>query len=135
MTADDILSALMANASLTDTLATLNLKHIPSPDALLAGSHDVVDSKGVVLTTGTANDVWAWLREQAALGLEVEAADLDARAARKDMLASSPTWSSLNGASMLQDDAAIFRDEAKSKRAKAQRLRDVARHNDAPRFP
>lgn len=52
--------------------------------------------------------------------LETEAADLEALAVQKDELAAR--WPDYAGTPLLRKDAAIFREEAQAKRAKAQRL-------------
>ena len=56
--------------------------------------------------------------------LEAEALDLDRRAAMKEQLAD--LYISSRGSPALRADAAIFREEAASKRAKADRLRTQA---------
>lgn len=54
--------------------------------------------------------------------LEAEALELEALAKRKDKLADA-TWSSSGGSDAARRDARIFREEAKAKRAKAERMR------------
>lgn len=54
--------------------------------------------------------------------LEAEALDLERRADIKDV-AAVQSWVSLRGAEAFRKDAAIFRSEAASKRAKAERMR------------
>lgn len=53
--------------------------------------------------------------------LEAEANDLEVLAEKKDKLADA-TWASSGGSAFARLDAAIFREEAASKRAKAKRL-------------
>lgn len=53
--------------------------------------------------------------------LEAEANELEMRADAKQRQAKL-SWSSRSGAAALERDAAIFREEAQAKRAKAQRL-------------
>jgi hypothetical protein len=53
----------VTDLSLTDTLAARGLSHTPANE-LGPYLHDVVDAKGVVVFTGTASDVWGWLRTQ-----------------------------------------------------------------------
>lgn len=52
--------------------------------------------------------------------LEAEAADLEALAVKKDELAAR--WPDYAGTPLLRKDAAIFREEAAAKRAKAARI-------------
>lgn len=49
----------MRAPTLSEALAALGLSHVPE----VHYRHDVVDASGVVLFTGTASAVWAWLRE------------------------------------------------------------------------
>lgn len=56
--------------------------------------------------------------------LEAEALDLERRADIKETLAGG-SWVSAGSADALEADAAIFREEAASKRAKAERMRKV----------
>ena len=46
--------------TLTEALAAHNLTHAPSGKGC---RRHIYDSAGGVLFTGTASDVWAWLRE------------------------------------------------------------------------
>lgn len=57
--------------------------------------------------------------------LEAEANDLEMRADAKERQ-SKLSWSSRAGAANMERDAAIFREEAKAKRAKAERMRKAS---------
>lgn len=66
--------ALGRKVSLTETLDLMHLTHSRSTQAgAQAGSHDVMDDAGEVLFTGTAHEVWGWLRDM--LQSEVESAE------------------------------------------------------------
>lgn len=56
--------------------------------------------------------------------LEAEANDLEALAVKKDELAAR--WPDYAGTPLLLKDAAIFREEAQAKRAKAERMRKAS---------
>lgn len=58
--------------------------------------------------------------------LEAEALDLERRADIKDV-AAVQSWVSTRGAEAFRKDAAIFRSEAASKRAKAERMRKTVK--------
>lgn len=62
MTALDVAAALDADLTLSDTLARLGLTHRPSERG--HGRRDVMRDDEV-LTSGTAAETWAWLREWA----------------------------------------------------------------------
>jgi hypothetical protein len=53
----------MPSPTLTDALAARNLTHRPLPRSSI-GKREVVDAAGVVVFTGAAHEVWAWLRAQ-----------------------------------------------------------------------
>ena len=51
------------NNTLTDVLSSLNLSHCSAGDCGRMGEHHVRDDSGAILFTGTAYDVWRWLRD------------------------------------------------------------------------